>query len=55
MGDLHYFFGVEVIQEKDGIALTQKKYIGDLLMRANMSNCKPISTPMASTEKLSKI
>ena len=49
------FLGVEVIQEKDGIALTQTKYIGDILMRANMSNCKPISIPMASTEKLSKI
>lgn len=55
MGDLHYFLRVEVIQEKDSIALTQRKYIGDILMRANMSNCKPISTPMASTEKLSKI
>lgn len=42
-------------QEKDSITLTQKKYIGDILVRANMSNCKPISTPMTSSEKLSKI
>ena len=44
-----------MIQEKDGIALSQKKYIGDILKRANMSNFKPISTPMASTEKLPRL
>lgn len=34
--------------------LTQSKYIGDVLKRVNMSNCKPVSTPMAVTERLSK-
>lgn len=38
MGDLHYFLGIEVIPERDGIALTQKRYVGDILARANMVN-----------------
>lgn len=54
LGMLHYFLGIEVIQKKDGIVLNQKRYIGDILSRANMSNCKPISTPLASSERLSK-
>jgi hypothetical protein len=34
--------------------LTQKKYIVDILKKANMLNCKGISTPMSASEKLSK-
>lgn len=48
LGPLSYFLGVEVFPHEQGLFLSQKKYIGDLLARANMSNAKAISTPMVS-------
>lgn len=54
LGRLHYFLGIEMVLIKEGIILAQKKYIDDLLRRMNMTNCKPIVTPMASTEKFCK-
>lgn len=38
---------------RDGIILTQEKYATDLLKKVNMAECKPVTTPMASSEKLS--
>ena len=54
LGRLSYFLGIEVIQQKDGIALVQSKYASGILRRANMHTCKAISTPMMSSDKLSK-
>ena len=31
LGLLHYFLGLEVNQNKDGIFMSQKKYVADLL------------------------
>jgi histone deacetylase 1/2 len=53
LGELHYFLGIEVKKRKDGLVLTQERYATDILERVNMSNCKPISTPMPTSEKLS--
>lgn len=53
LGELHYFLGIEVSKVKDGIVLTQDKYASDLLKKVNMSNCKPVSTPISTSEKLS--
>jgi len=36
-----------------GILLTQEKYTKELLQCVNMSDCKPVNTPMATSEKLS--
>jgi histone deacetylase 1/2 len=36
-----------------GLILTQKTYVSNLLKRVNMVNCKPVSTPLATNEKLS--
>jgi histone deacetylase 1/2 len=33
--------------------LTQEKYASDLLKRVGMSDCKPVSTPLSTSEKLS--
>jgi len=53
LGDLNYFLGIEVKKVREGILLTQQKYASDLLKRVNMVNCKPVSTPLSSSEKLS--
>jgi histone deacetylase 1/2 len=53
LGDLHYVLGMEVKKVQSGIILTQDKYATDLLRRVNMLSCKPISTPLSTSEKLS--
>ena len=53
LGRLHYFLGIEVTHVKDGIVLTQDKYASDLLKRVGMSECKPVTTPLSTSEKLS--
>jgi hypothetical protein len=52
LGELHYFFGIEVNKTNDGLLLTQEKYANDLWKRTGMSGCKPMSTPMSTSEKL---
>jgi hypothetical protein len=53
LGSLHYFLGIEVDKISDGILLRQGKYANDLLKRVGMSDCKLVSTPMSTSEKLS--
>jgi hypothetical protein len=53
LGDLHYFLGIEVTKMKDGLLLTEEKYVSDLLKRVGMSNCKYVATPLSTSEKLS--
>ena len=53
LGDLHFFLGIEVKKTQDGIVLNQEKYITELLSRMGMKNCKPVPTPLSSSEKLS--
>lgn len=53
LGELHYFLGIEVSKINNGILLSQSKYSNDILKRTGMVNCKPCSTPMVITEKLS--
>lgn len=53
LGDLHFFLGIEVKKIENGLILTQQKYASDLLQKVNMHICKPMTTPMSSSEKLS--
>jgi histone deacetylase 1/2 len=53
LGELHYFLGIEVHKTNGGILLTQEKYVSDLLKRVGMANCKPVNTPLSTSEKLS--
>lgn len=46
LGFLHYFLGVEVRQFPRCIFLSQTKYASDLLVHAQMKDCRPISTPL---------
>ena len=52
LGPLHFFLGIEVSTVSQGLILTQKKYALDLLRRAGMLQCQPVSTPMDAREKL---
>lgn len=52
LGDLHYFLKIEVNKVRDGIVLTQEKYASDLLKRVGMTDCKPVSTNLSTSEKL---
>lgn len=52
LGMLSYFLGSEVLQDKHGVFVSQKKYAYDLLKKLfNFLNCKPVTTPMYSNEK----
>ena len=52
LGHLHYYLGIEMIQKPYSIFITQQKYIGDLLQKFGMADCKPLSTPMEKNIKL---
>jgi histone deacetylase 1/2 len=52
LGDLHYFLGIEVSRIRDGIVLTQEKYANDVLTRVGMTQCKPVTSPLSTSEKL---
>jgi histone deacetylase 1/2 len=54
LGELHYFLGIEVSKVRNGILLTQEKYANDILERVGMSQCKPVNSPMSTSEKLSR-
>lgn len=45
LGDLSFFLGVEVARYKEGLFLSQHKYIVDLLRRHRMDGAKPLRTP----------
>lgn len=51
--DLSYFLGIEAKRVLSGLHLSQRKYVLDLLARTNMLTAKPVTTPMASSPKLS--
>ncbi|CAL2238866.1 unnamed protein product [Prunus armeniaca] len=50
---LNYFLGIAATYEGSMLHLTQKKYASDLLTRTGFADCKPISTPCISGQKLS--
>ena len=51
MGLLHFFLGIEVNQNDDGIFISQKKYAKELLKRFRMEDAKPIcNAPIPNTE-----
>eukprot|EP00253_Pinus_taeda_P030178 PITA_30178 len=53
LGHLHYFLGLQVLQSKEGISLSQSKYAYDLLRHFHMEDCKPAPSPFQSGVKLS--
>ncbi|KAI4300129.1 hypothetical protein L6164_033541 [Bauhinia variegata] len=54
LGNLSYFLGVEVDPHPQGLFLSQRKYILDILSRAQMAESNTVSTPMCATTTLTK-
>jgi hypothetical protein len=52
MGELIFFFGIEVKQTKQGTFVHQAKYTKDLMKKFNMAELKPVSTPMSTATSL---
>lgn len=52
LGHLHYFLGIEVLYGVQGIYLSQRKYVVDLLTETGMLNCKPAATPIESNHRI---
>ncbi|KAL8103772.1 hypothetical protein AgCh_028101 [Apium graveolens] len=52
IGQMSYFLGVEVKQNKDGIFMSQKKYAEQIIKKFRMEECKPVSTPAEASIKL---
>ena len=54
LGCISYFLGFKAFRDKNGIFLSQTKYVIDLLKKANMSQAKSCPTPMSTGKKLFK-
>jgi hypothetical protein len=52
MGELTFFFGIQVKQMKQGTFVHQPKYTKDLMKKFNMAELKPVSIPMCSVASL---
>ena len=46
MGELKFFLGIQIKQQKDGILIRQEKYAKDLLRKFDMDKAKSINTPI---------
>lgn len=53
LGGLKYFIGIEVARLKEGLYLSQRKYVFDLLSKIAMLACKPVETPIVDNHHLS--
>ncbi|XP_057982378.1 uncharacterized mitochondrial protein AtMg00810-like [Malania oleifera] len=54
LGMMHYFLGIEVVQSANGIFISQKKYVQDILDRFRMKDCNLVSTSTEFGLKLNK-
>ncbi|KAM0022126.1 putative RNA-directed DNA polymerase [Helianthus debilis subsp. tardiflorus] len=52
LGRLRYFLGIEVSRSPQGILLSQRKYVLDMLTECGLLGCKPVDCPMLPTRKL---
>ncbi|KAK3005339.1 hypothetical protein RJ639_015952 [Escallonia herrerae] len=52
LGGLKYFLGIEVSHSTQGIFLSQRKYVLDLLAETGMLECKPVDTPIVQNHGL---
>ncbi|GJT64408.1 putative ribonuclease H-like domain-containing protein [Tanacetum coccineum] len=54
MGELTFFLGLQVKQKKDGIFISQDKYVAEILKKFGFTEVKTASTPMETQKPLLK-
>ncbi|GJZ47805.1 uncharacterized mitochondrial protein-like protein [Tanacetum coccineum] len=54
MGELTFFLGLQVKQKKDGIFISQDKYVDEILKKFGFTKVKTASTPMETQKPLLK-
>ncbi|GKB94013.1 putative ribonuclease H-like domain-containing protein [Tanacetum coccineum] len=54
MGELTFFLGLQVKQNKEGIFISQDKYVAKILMKFDLVNVKAAITPMETKVALTK-
>nr|GEZ42035.1 retrotransposon protein, putative, unclassified [Tanacetum cinerariifolium]GEZ48362.1 retrotransposon protein, putative, unclassified [Tanacetum cinerariifolium] len=52
MGEMTFFFGLQVNQSPCGIFINQSKYVLEILNKYAMESCDPVGTPMKIKDKL---
>ncbi|XP_019178883.1 PREDICTED: uncharacterized protein LOC109174045 [Ipomoea nil] len=50
LGTPSFFLGIETLSIDGALVLSQRRYMGDILNRAGMTDCKPLTTPAAVTQ-----
>ncbi|XP_026430975.1 uncharacterized protein LOC113328098 [Papaver somniferum] len=53
LGALYQFKGITVTLSDSGLFLSQSSYAQDIIARASMANCNPVTTPVDTQPKLS--
>nr|GEV53148.1 hypothetical protein [Tanacetum cinerariifolium] len=54
MGELTFFFGLQVKQKKDGIFISEDKYVAEILRKFGLTGGKSASTPIYTKKPLLK-
>nr|GEZ10205.1 uncharacterized mitochondrial protein AtMg00810-like [Tanacetum cinerariifolium] len=52
MGEMTFFFGLQVNQSPCGIFINQSKYVSEILNKYGMESCDLVGTPMEIKDKL---
>jgi Reverse transcriptase (RNA-dependent DNA polymerase) len=52
LGQLRYFLGIEIARGAEGIVLSQRKYVLDLLTETGMLGCRPAVSPIDVKTKI---
>jgi hypothetical protein len=50
--ELHFFFGLQIKQSKEGTSVHQAKYTKDIIRKFKMEDSKAMATPMSTTTTL---